>query len=306
MICLHFACATHPAQKPVSERIRFDSKLIQPYSFDLEKTKPVESPFVAHYQNGTNELLFIAAHHISVRESSNLHEHPTIKTIGAVFNSQSPEAAIIEGVPSGDELSPQWYIEYARKCERRDYRNCSESAYLAYLADQTHIPFMSGEASDLKIKTGILEEGFAEEDLLGFYVARMLPQHFREDKTFGYSDMAMKKAIESDLLQSRRDLKSDLKFGYNDFIRWLKKNSPGPIRRFAKSANECAPVATGTRLQKISFQVDVIRNRTLLKRIEMMFRTHEKVLVIYGSGHFLSLKPALEAVLGKANIEKKY
>ena len=173
------------------------------------------------------------------------------------------------------------------------------------MADQNKVQFTNGDPSDLEIKLGLKDLGFSEEDALSFFVARMLPQHFRENKEFGTSDSIFKKTIETDLIELHNRVKSDLNFGYQDFMNWLNRQSETPVSKLF-SEQALAPLDSGSPIQKISFQVDILRNRSLLKRIENMVNTYDRVLVIYGSAHYLSLSPALESVLGVGKMEKPY
>ena len=104
-----------------------------------------------------------------------------------------------------------------------------EWSFALNLAQKNGIPFISGEPLELEADSLILSSGkHTWEDLLGFYILRQLPQHFRLD----IPQKSIEQVIANDLLYLRKSKNLKIDFGYPEFSKWytLRFTSPKLIQ----------------------------------------------------------------------------
>ena len=276
-----------------------DTNLIIPYTFGLEDKKHLEAPYVAKYARDGKLLLYVASDHISIQKSPNILEHPTLKTIEQLFAEYKPEVVIVEGIDTGDELSPKSILKKADECVTCNYRNCGESFFAINMARKSGAAYITGEPRNQQIKDEIIKEGYSAEDLLGFYLVRQIPQYRRQ------GDFDRKKfadQAEKQLRGFQFQIGTDLKFGFKEFDAWYSKHMTKPKSYLDITNNDHAPHGgpDATYVQKISNRVGVIRDRAIVKTIEHMLGTYSRILVVYGGSHLITQEPAIESRMGKA------
>lgn len=276
-----------------------DTSLVIPYTFDLENKKHLEAPYVAKYERDGRLLLYVASEHISIQKSPNLLEHPTLKTIEHLFVEYKPEIVIVEGIDTGDEISPKSIIKKADECVTANYRNCGESFFAINMARKSGAAYITGEPRNQQIKDEIVKEGYSAEDLLGFYLVRQIPQ-YRRQGDFDRKNFADR--AEKQLRGFQYQLGTDLKFGFKEFDAWYSKHMTTPKSYLDITNNDPAPHGgpDATYVQKISNKVGVIRDRAIVKTIERMLGTYSRVLVVYGGSHLITQEHAIESMMDKA------
>lgn len=294
-----FTCTSCVTAQPKSPLIA-NANLIRSYTFDLEAKKHLEAPYVAKYEINGKLLLYVASEHISAQKYPNLYDHPTLKTIAALFAKYRPEVVIIEGIDTGEELSPKSILKKADECEKSDYRaSCGESFFAINSARKNGAEYITGEPRNPWIKDEIVKAGYSVEDLLGFYLVRQIPQYKRQAELDRnkFSDQASKQ-----LKRFQQQIGTNVLFGFKEFDAWYAKTMPSPKNYLDITNDDPAPHGgpKATHVQKISNKVSLIRDKAFVKTIERMLNKYSRVLVVYGGSHLITQEPALEAMLGGA------
>ena len=92
--------------------------------------------------------------------------------------------------------------------------------------------------------------------------------------------------------------------GLSDILRWYKNKLDKELS-IDVSTEEVAPLIDGKLLtQKISADVGFIRDHFTLQIIEQLLKQYKKVLVVYGAGHFITLRQSLDAAFGMPKFQE--
>ena len=156
-----FGCATAP---------RLDGSKIRAWSTSLENEYPQEKAIVAHYHAGEYDLYDVAAHH------TNKFGTETFNLLEEIFNKPDFNVLLIEPIAYFYGQSPKWLIDEAQKGRKSDFIAGGESSLAVLLATEKGIPFFGGEPEHVEIYRQLKKRGYSDEDVLGFYVVRQVPQ----------------------------------------------------------------------------------------------------------------------------------
>lgn len=265
--------------------------LLRDYSFELQKQEPYTIPYYSLYEKNNKVLLYIAADHTSDTESL------TFKLITRAVENFKPEIVIIEGVPTG-KISDK-YIEYVKRCPKKSFRNCGEPSFAAYQAIERNIALEGGEPSDNDILNYITQQGYSKEDLAYFYLLRISIQWKRQKRINSKNyEEELSKFIP--IIEKR--FNSRVSISFNGYINWYLENSGNSFDLSILKNNDVAPIKNGIFSQKISHTVGIARERNILSVLSASLNNHNRVLIIYGGGHFVKSKGILEEMLGIASI----
>lgn len=245
---------------------------------------------IAHYKKGSYELFDLAARHVNSMDSD------TMRLVQHLFEKEKFNVLLIESIPHSSGESPRWFVEESKKDLTDTFVRGGESALAVTLADQKKIPFFVGEPDHQDIYRGLKGQNYTDQDIIGFYTVRQIPQWVRE------------KENKKDLF--RRKIPPHLKhyckvFGIEDCpsmeatLNWYKSKLGHELSADV-SNEEVAPVSDGQLFtQKMSSQVGYIRDHFTLGIIEKLLHQYKKVAVIYGAGHFVTLRKSFEASMGQ-------
>ena len=278
---------------------QLDQNLIRPWSSKIGDEFPHKAAALVLYKKGPYELYYLAAHH------ENTISGETLSLVSKLFNEYKFDVLIIEPFAFSYGKSPAWYVEESKKGINGDFILGGESAWAVFLADKKGVPFFGGEPDHSEIYKALKNLGYTDEDVLGFYLVRQIPEWFREKESpqgllerkgpnfiaFYCKTLAIKKC----------PTVSDLKKWYNQKVG--KELVP------EVSNEETAPYDDGKLFtHQISSAVSKIRNSYTLNRIEQLLRDYKKVAVIYGAGHFINLRKSFDSAFGEpivlSNIER--
>lgn len=275
------ACSTAPKLK--SENIR-------PWSRALGNEYPNENAFIAHYKKGQFELFYLAAHH------SNTMGDDTLNLVQTLFCKFNFNILVIESIPYSSGESPKWFVGEARHGQTEKFIRGGESALGAILADEKQISFIGGEPDHQDIYKGLKAKSYSNEDILGFYTVRQVPQWVREKLP---QNTLFKKKIPPFLAHYCKVFSVHSCPGSDEIMKWYKTKLGHDLVTDV-SSEEVAPYSDGTLYtQKISSDVGFIRDHFTLKLIQEMLKKHKRVAVIYGASHFLTLRKSLDDAFGE-------
>ena len=278
------ACTTSP-----SSSLQLSEKKIRSWSDELGREYPQEKSVIAHYKKGEYELLYLAARH-----TNNLAD-PTLKLVETLFEQFKFNVLLIESIPFASGESPAWFLKDARAGRSQKFIKGGESSLAVILADEKRIPFFAGEPDHEDIYLGLKSKGYTDLDFIAFYVARQVPQWVREQEP--KKDLLERK-IPKFTAHYCRLLKLPRCPKRLEIIDWYKQKN-GQDLSVNISNEDVAPYEAGALFtQRISAEVGKIRDRFTLKVIEQLLRKYKSVAVIYGAGHFLTLRQSFDSEFG--------
>lgn len=269
---------------------QLDPKQIRPWSSSLENEYPQEKSVIAHYKKGSAELFYLAARHTSKMDSD------TMRLVQELFNKHEFNVVLIESIPYSSGESPQWFIEEAKKYQTETFVQGGESAFAAILADQKKIPFFAGELDHKEIYRDLKIRGYSDQDIVGFYTVRQIPQWIRENEP--KKDL-LKRKIPIFLGQYCKIFGINECPKMNEICNWYKAKL-GHDLVVDVSNEETAPVSDGKLFtQKMSSELGALRDQFTLNIIQKLILKYQKVAVIYGAGHLITLRKSFDAAFGQ-------
>lgn len=272
----------------VSSPFVANDAFLQPWSDDLGAQDPYKGPYAALYQKGGKKLIYVAADH-SVSTNS-----PTFRLVEKMFKTFTPDMLILEGF---DPLQPaQRMALHAEECAKEDFKSCGESLYAVHLTNKTKSQFITGEPSDDEILKGVVRKGYEDKELVLFYLLRQIPQMKRED-SLQRETFAAQANTYLDRRVKRLNINSQISF--DDFTTWYQQKMDKTFNLDDIDTEVPAPHYDGTYMQKLSHEVGVIRDSTIIKRIANSLNDHDTVMVVYGGSHLSVQRLALEDMLDK-------
>ncbi len=286
--------------------LHFDQSAVKHYTFDLENLKHLPAPYVARFEKGRKTLLYLASEHVSAEKYPDLLQHPTFKTIKKLFIDFRPQVVIVEGLDTGNELSPRSIIEYADKCITTTYiSGCGESFYAINQARHNKADYVTGEPAETKLIKDWTALGQKPEDLLGFYLVRQIPQFKRQGS---FDPLGFPQRADQFLQRYQKKMGIQVKYGFEEFVQWYQQHMSKPKSYLDIENNDPAPHGgpDATYVQRISHEVSFFRDQNVLETIERMLNLYDRVLIIYGGSHLITQEPALEQELGKAEYFKLF
>ncbi|WP_374028920.1 hypothetical protein [Bdellovibrio bacteriovorus] len=279
--------------------VDFDLSLLRPYSEEYAKEENLTSPYVATFKSSEIELNFLAAGH------ANNIDHPTFKTIKSIIESFAPDFIVLEGFEDNGQISSPAQIAHAEQCNADGFKSCGEPSYAVYLANKKSIPFVSGDPSDSMILPEFHSKNYTTQDLIGLRLIQLIPQWRRAGELNPETTPAR---LEKRAAWYSEKLKSPEVFTFITLKQWYFDNT-GETFDFNKiGSSTVAPTdnAKSTKLNKMSFQTGLMRDSYLLSKIQFGLNRYQKVLVVFGQGHLVKTRKALEKAMGKSEDQKLF
>jgi len=272
--------------------IRFNYKLIEPWTSVGQENEPYQSVFIARFQKSNKSLNYIAANHINSLSS------PTFKTIKKAIHHFSPSIIILEGFSSDQGISPEKMVIHSDSCYQSQFSDCSESAYAIHLAQKSKISFIGAEPSDKLIMKEMIKKNYTGLDIAGFYLLRQIPQLRRQARL--KSIELFPEQAESYLKSFSKHLGKEGKINYDLFLSWYKDHNKTKKSFYSFDSSDAAPIQDGSYFQQISSEIGFVREKAINQIIEEKIHEYSNVLVIYGAGHLVKSRKLYEDYFGKA------
>ncbi|WP_032112758.1 hypothetical protein [Candidatus Paracaedibacter symbiosus] len=264
---------------------KYDFSKLVPFDFneqmEFAKTVRVTSlPALATFHGNGRELRYLAVQH-AIGASS-----PTFQSIRQTIEDFQPSCLILEGFENCDETI-QWISEQYKK----EPEYCGEPLYAAYLAKEKGVLFMSGEPTDQEIIRHCINKNYTKNDVAYFYFTRLIPQHYRQQKLSFESDLPR---FFEDLSQMWMGIFNE-KYTHEGYQSWCNEayNKPLTFQQVIDTT-QTSPILTGHKLQKIGYEVGLVRDKEILTRIFDSMQKYDKVLVIYGASHYFTQRKVLQ------------
>ncbi len=272
-----------------SKAFRVKPSLINDGSQERYSREPFRQPYFSRFQNGGKQLLFIATEH-EVGLSSD-----TFRLIQRQVSTFRPQIILVEGIAETDAQNFQ-LIDRIIDCRKDCFQRCGEDMFAVSVALLSDIPYAGIEVSDVEVKKALLASGFSETDIIGFYVLREIPYYRRSGETVVYKD---EKAFLHHVKVRQERLKMDIAFDLDAFRRWYLKRTGRKLVVDTFDHNDISPSHSSGFLHAMSRTIGRIRDRHIADTIAAALNAHDRVMVVCGQGHLVTLRPVLEDMLGK-------
>lgn len=273
-----------------------DLSLLRPVTDEAYSAEPFSAPFVSVFQRGSKRLVFVSGDHGHGKDSA------VAKTIRAAFGAHRPQAVVVEGV---DPAYIERHHEYAARRLREEPERVAESEIAADLAHRAGVPCFTGELRDREEFEALRRAGFTIEDYVFYYMAASIPS-WRKDGRLGSPDFRARAA--EYMSGNARSAGVDRRFSYEDFERWYAAKA-----RLAKPPEELSyndggphPGPGRNHLQSIAWARDLPRERRIALVVEGLLNRHDRVMIVYGSGHLVKQRKLWERLLGPSKDSKPY
>lgn len=278
--------------------IQLKPELIRPWSEESKQEEPGQDPAIFLYKSGPYKLLYLASGHSSDRQS------PTLKMTAQLFQKYEFDALLIEGIPFAEGESPAWYLKEAQASLKENFVS-GEHSYAAILASEKEIPFYGGEPGQQTIYEALRDEHYSDLDILGFYLARQIPQWVREEKS--KSGLIDREGLTFTANNCRN-------FGLQapdkkcpelaELKAWYQQQFGRPLSLDVLNS-DFEPLPDGKlKTQRMAAAVARVRDRYTLERVQDLLRRYKNVAVIYGAGHFIALRRSFDEAFGPPRINK--
>jgi len=288
---------------PYKDAINFDLSLaLHDYS-EARKGAPYDRfPYAAHFSKEQKNLHYVAATHWD--EKTKEWNAETRKTIEEVFEESKPQIVIIEGLSSARGISPDTYKTYLNKLYSKDgLATAREPDYVAHLAMQNNIDFIGGEPTAQEELKAMNDRGYSNKDVMAFYFLQAIPQN-KGDGTIN-KDNFEQKAEEYFSSKMFDFIPKDERITVAEFKEWYAQHNDKPERdAFNIQTGDLSPEDNSSYFHKMSFETGVIREKNVDTQIEKSLNDYDRVMVVYGGGHFLESRPIFEKEFGNPEYRK--
>ena len=269
---------------------------LQPWTMALRDQQPEEA-FVAVYNAGSKHLIFIGAKH------ANKIDSPTFRMIEAAYAAFRIDTVIAEGFATSRGANPPTTIAWAaRNVATADgFVEGGETVPTVMGAQREPATLLGGEADDLEIKAQMAAAGVSDEDLLGFYVLRNIPQWIGERQVTDAGDPRLPNLVVAALAKNRQSLQlpKEVLPDYQAWAAWYQRLNRRPIGS-GFVTEEVGPLADGRfATNRIGHAISKARGTHLHNLIVAHLNARQTVLVVFGASHMMIHRPALDAVLGE-------
>lgn len=278
------ACASSP------QSLRLDPVDVRPWSEALGSEYPNKKSVIAHYRKGGYELIYLAAGH------SNDFGSATINLVDELFSRYQFDVLLIEPIPFSSGESPKWFLEEAKSGLHETFIAGGESSLAVIYADKKKIPFYSGEPDHPDTYQRLRAKGYSDQDIISFYLVRQIPQWVRSHQSTDHLLEQKAPAFTKQYCKTFAIVKCP---SLEDVSAWYLKHIGHPLTVHVHN-DEVAPVSGSQSLpHRISSDVGFIRDHFTLQVIETLLLKHKRIAVIYGAGHFITLRRSFDRALGE-------
>lgn len=266
---------------------------LAPWTTQLREQQP-EDAFAAVYKVNGEHLVFVGAIH------ENNVDSPTFRMISDAYAGFDIDVVVVEGYPTSRGANPPRLIEYAAEEQRDGFQEGGESVPTIVGAIRAGAEIWGGEPDDADLKNRVIAQGFSAEDILGYYVLRVLPQWMRERKIESAGDARLEPLVEEELRRQRGFLRlgDAILPDFDRWARWYQRLNAKPINS-SFTTEEVGPLQDGIyATNKIAAAVSRARDTYLHELIIKHLNAGKSVMAVFGGSHLMIQRPAFDAALG--------
>lgn len=284
-------CATSALSEPNFNLIKeFSNKLAN------EVIPCKTSHLTAKFKKDGKELYFTGVTHGRGPES----ENKNFQNIRRAFNELKPDSVVVEGIAANEGESPAERVKAAQACAENNFVNCPEIQFAAHLAIQAKKAFQGAEPAPQDI-IEFLKPEYTKNDYACFMwlsmVAGSRKAAFREENN---------PHLETNLENTRKSIQAiaGVSMSYNDFIKCYESKTGTKFDLNRVSSRDYQPNKNSPHFfQNFMYKMEQARNPQILRTLRRRFDKDNKVLIVYGGGHFVETYEALVETYGKPRIQ---
>ncbi|MEM1190666.1 MAG: hypothetical protein AAF662_15035 [Pseudomonadota bacterium] len=266
------------------------------FSIALRDRQP-PSAFAHVYHTKRATLVWIGAKHETKTDSL------TFKLVNDAFRNFSFDAVIVEGCPHSWGPDPEQLFDYvvsANASLQGNFQRGGETVPAVNGAQAQGATVFCGEPTDLEIKSRVLQLGFSEADVLGFYTLRSIPQWIRERRIRDGADERIDflLGIEIEKNRTRLDIDASALPTVDAWKAWYVHTNGRPLSADF-STEEAGPLIDGP-FGSNAVAAAISKARAVFQHELVISKLNEglSTLVVYGASHLMIHAPALDVSLG--------
>lgn len=281
MVC---SCST-------SEYLKKD--LLRPWSKQLEMEIPCDEHFSAYYKKGEKEVLFNGGPHKTGLTPHNYR----FAYIEKSFEKFNPDFVLVEGIHFAKGTSPKDIKDKVSDCKKSNFEHCYENIYSINLALKNNTSFRGAEPNDQQIIKAISPR-YSRRDYIAMYWYRNMVR-WKRQKTLSLRQYMPK------MKESMTDkFGVPLKMKFSEFKKWYVKHSKKDFNPNNFTTDDLEPLnnENSTYFQKMAHAINRAREPQIQPAINFAIKNYNKILIVYGSGHYPKHRIAFEDFFGKPKI----
>ena len=237
------------------------------------------------------QIVFFGSKHVSDPDDE------MFRMIETKFQEMKPDLVLIEGVDlANNEDGKAKLREELSEADRSDViRKGGEPLFTLKLAMDSGIDFESPTKPLGEEIKYLLKSGFSRRDTFIYYISRSVYGYQRENTNGNIDDcrLHLERYVRRFLRESGWD-QFELRSYADEFLSDLDLSDD----RYKRAVNP--GLARGrTITNEIADQSSNFRNRSILERIAEGLEKHNKLFIVYGSGHAVVLEPALRELMAQ-------
>ncbi|MBI1188789.1 MAG: hypothetical protein GC206_15900 [Alphaproteobacteria bacterium] len=270
--------------------------LVDPYTEETRARGPRRAaPFTARYRHLGRRLDFVASRHDTAPEGE------TFRAIRRAFERLSPRIVILEGIPTAWGFSPARMRDLLAAADAGgpvDSYLRGEPGFAMRLALSSGARFIGGEPASADVDRGLYAMGYAREDIAGVKILQWLPQGRIAGEFDDADDPRLRDYLDRAAARVAADFQPHYPYSRAAYETWHERQFGRPARNDPELLQRLDPSRAG-RAAEISRAMTLLRDRHLYALIIATLTPDARTLVIYGSAHYITLRRALEAALGR-------
>lgn len=249
----------------------------------------VPTPYVIDVSHQSKRLIFVGCDH--VRDST----HKQFATIQRLFSQLKPQVAFNEGGQINENIH---YSSLSKAASEAGETGC-----LKYLSDQDGIRLLNGDTPD-SLEFALTLKRYSKEEMYLYYVMEriVIPylSHGNQQESFEtyFTDGTKWLANNHFPLTAHEQTLGYFKKLYQKYIkRPFVPALTNDVEKFDYiNGGDCHFCAIGR-------QSKMIRDSLLLTKLDQALDQHDRIIVTFGKGHALVVKPALLQIIDKNRSE---
>jgi hypothetical protein len=244
------------------------------------------NPYIVEFKNKRKQIVFCGVNHLT---NSNDIENIMFKKIEESFFKTVPQISVNEG---GD-VSKKKYTN-----KKEALLKDGEIGLLKIISDSLTIPITDGDIS-LKEELNELLKSYTKEEVLAYITTERLMWGLKDE---GITDSLIisKKCevfIKSYLIQkggfALESNQCNFYFYTTSYNQLLHRNFN------IYELEPTNPFKRNSKFQDIGRKSKEIRDQFLLRKIDTLLNTHDKIFVVFGGWHLLTCMPGLKEIISK-------
>jgi hypothetical protein len=256
----------------------------------------VDGPELLVFKHGNAKLAFVGVQHESDPTSG------THRLIASTFSIFTPRVVIVEGAPTSWGYNPARLLRVTdEKPDAQGLLASGETFPAVRGAIEADSKLLGGEPDDADVRRIASRLGVSDQDLLGFYVLRVVPQWLSQKKFDDLESRSATDLLDLQLERSRQELGlgTDTLKDADAWRSWRLRKNRGANSKTV-DVEEAGPLADGPWFTNaIAASISRARDTHLFELTKQQLTGYGAVMVVYGGSHALIQYPALTALLGR-------